>query len=102
LAKTEILAIAETQHIITKQPFVGEVEPTMAELAGWAKIHGYIALPAQEDDPEKVPGTDLPVTEGASSAMPLLYFRKGIWFLAVDVVPRNARRLAEGTYSYST
>lgn len=96
LAKTEIIVIAETQQVITKQPFLGEVEPTMAELHQWAVTHGYVSLPAQADDLEKVTGTDLPVTEGASSAMPILYVKNSQCFLAVDVVPRNARKLPTG------
>lgn len=96
LAKTEILAISETQHIITKQPFLGETEPEMGELSEWAKLHGYTILPPQDDDPETVKGTDLPVTEGASSAMPLLFLTQNTGVLGVDVVPRNARRLPGG------
>lgn len=96
LAKTEILVIAETQQVITKQPFLGEVEPTMKELQQWAAKHGYVNLPPQADDLNKVAGTDLPVTEGASSAMPILCVKNNECYLAVDVVPRNARKLPNG------
>jgi hypothetical protein len=96
IASTEITGVAETGHITTTQKFLGEEEPSMRELQEWALKHGYTILPPQDDDPEKVPGTDLPVTEGASSAMPLIYKHDNTIYLAVDVVPRNARKLPNG------
>jgi hypothetical protein len=96
VASTTIHAISQTGHIITEQRYLGKEEPTMEELHQWAVKHGYIILPPQEDDPEKVEGTDIPVTEGASSAMPLLFPHDDAVFLLVDIVPRNARRVANG------
>ena len=96
LAKTEILAVTTTDCVITKQPFLGKDEPTMRELYQWAVKHGYGILPPQADDLELVPNSDLPVADGASSAMPLLFHHNGATYLGVDVVPRNARKMPSG------
>ena len=96
LAKTELLAITASERVVTKQPYLGDTEPTQKELSVWAERHGYHVLPPQADDPIRVPGSDLPETEGASSAMPLLYHHEGVVYLGVDVVPRNARKLPNG------